>query len=156
MVKGFTSGVIKDYGVSDVFNMGASMAPAAADTIYQALMDFDKRPDDFDYIATGDLGAVGQQLLFSQLEQNHMDIHNVHMDCGMQIFDGEKLDTHAGGSGCACSALVLSSMILPRLESGEWKRVLFVPTGALLSQVTANEGRTIPAIAHGVWLESEA
>ena len=77
-----------------------------------------------------------------------------HMDCGMQIFDEESQDTHAGGSGCACSALMLSAVILPKLASGEWKRVLFVPTGALLSQVSANEGRTIPAIAHAVWLES--
>ena len=70
------------------------------------------------------------------------------------IFDEESQDTHAGGSGCACSALMLSAVILPKLASGEWKRVLFVPTGALLSQVSANEGRTIPAIAHAVWLES--
>ena len=145
-VRGFTTGVIKDYGVCDVFNMGASMAPAAADTVYQSL-------EDFDCIATGDLGAIGQQLLFNLLEQNHVDISKVHMDCGMEIYDEEKQDTHAGGSGCACSALVLCSMILPKLESGEWKRVLFVPTGALLSQVSANEGRTIPAIAHAVWLE---
>lgn len=155
LVKGFTTGVIKDYGVSDVFNMGASMAPAAADTIYQSLKDFHMEPGDFDCIATGDLGAVGQKLLFSLLEENHLDISRVHMDCGMQIFDEEKQDTHAGGSGCACSALVLSSMILPKLQTGEWSRVLFVPTGALLSQVSANEGRSIPAIAHAVWFEKE-
>lgn len=77
-----------------------------------------------------------------------------HMDCGMQIFDAGSQDTHAGGSGCACSALMLSAVILPKIASGEWKKVLFVPTGALLSQVSANEGRTIPAIAHAVWLES--
>lgn len=153
IVRGFTTGIIKDYGVSDVFNMGACMAPAAADTIYQALKDFSMKPEDFDCIATGDLGAVGQKLLFSLLEKNHMDISGNHIDCGMQIYDEEKQDTHAGGSGCACSAMVLSAMILPRLKSGEWKKVLFVPTGALLSQVSANEGRTIPSIAHAVWLE---
>ena len=109
---------------------------------------------DFDRIITGDLGAVGQKLLFELLDENHKDIKKNHMDCGMQIFDEESQDTHAGGSGCACSALMLSAVILPKLASGEWKRVLFVPTGALLSQVSANEGRTIPAIAHAVWLES--
>ena len=154
-IRGFTTGRVKDYGVSDVFNMGAGMAPAAADTIYQALEDFQMKPEDFDCIATGDLGAVGRDLLLGLLDKNNLDISRVHMDCGMQIYDDEKQDTHAGGSGPACSALVLSSMILPRLESGVWQRVLFVPTGALLSQVSANEGRTIPAIAHALWIEAD-
>ena len=153
-IRGITTGKIKDYGVQDPFNMGACMAPAAADTIYQSLVDFEREPKDFDRIITGDLGAVGQKLLFELLDENHKDIKKNHMDCGMQIFDEESQDTHAGGSGCACSALMLSAVILPKLASGEWKRVLFVPTGALLSQVSANEGRTIPAIAHAVWLES--
>lgn len=152
-VRGITTGHIKDYGIQDPFNMGASMAPAAADTIYQSLEDFQMEPKDFDAIVTGDLGAVGQKLLFSLLGENHMDISDNHLDCGMQIYNETQQDTHAGGSGCACSAVVLSAMILPKLAAGEWKRVLFVPTGALLSQVTANEGRTIPSIAHGVWLE---
>ena len=130
------------------------MAPAAADTIYQSFIDFEMESVDFDRIITGDLGAVGQKLLFELLDENHKDIKKNHMDCGMQIFDEESQDTHAGGSGCASSALMLSAVILPKLASGEWKRVLFVPTGALLSQVSANEGRTIPAIAHAVWLES--
>lgn len=151
-IRGFTTGKIKDYGVQDPFNMGASMAPAAADTIYQALEDFGKKPEDFDKIITGDLGTVGQKLLFSLLGDNHVNISGNHMDCGMEIYDEKKQDIHAGGSGCACSALVLSAMILPKLASGEWKNVLFVPTGALLSQVSANEGRTIPAIAHALWL----
>lgn len=153
VIRGITTGKIKDYGVQDPFNMGACMAPAAADTIYQSLEDFQMKASDFDYIITGDLGAVGQQLLFSLLGENGVDITANHIDCGMQIYDEEQQDTHAGGSGCACSAVVLSSMILPKLISGEWKRVLFVPTGALLSQVSSNEGRTIPSIAHGIWLE---
>ena len=153
-ITGVTVGKIVDYGLKDSQNMGACMAPAAADTIYQSLVDFEREPKDFDRIITGDLGAVGQKLLFELLDENHKDIKKNHMDCGMQIFDEESQDTHAGGSGCACSALMLSAVILPKLASGEWKRVLFVPTGALLSQVSANEGRTIPAIAHAVWLES--
>ena len=139
-IRGITTGKIKDYGVQDPFNMGACMAPAAADTIYQSLLDFEMKPEDFDQIITGDLGSVGQKLLFELLDENHKD-------AGSQ-------DTHAGGSGCACSALMLSAVLLPKIASGEWKKVLFVPTGALLSQVSANEGRTIPAIAHAVWLES--
>ena len=146
-IRGITTGKIKDYGVKDPFNMGACMAPAAADTIYQSLLDFEMEPADFDQIITGDLGAVGQPLLFELLDENRKDIQKNNMD-------EESQDTHAGGSGCACSALMLSAVILPKLASGEWKKVLFVPTGALLSQVSANEGRTIPAIAHAVWLES--
>ena len=88
------------------------------------------------------------------LKEKGYDVTAKLMDCGIEIYDKETQDTHAGGSGCACSALMLSAVILPKLASGEWKRVLFVPTGALLSQVSANEGRTIPAIAHAVWLES--
>lgn len=153
-IREITTGKIKDYGVQDPFNMGACMAPAAADTIYQSLLDFEMKPEDFDQIITGDLGSVGQKLLFELLDENHKDIKKNHMDCGMQIFDAGSQDTHAGGSGCACSALMLSAVILPKIASGEWKKVLFVPTGALLSQVSANEGRTIPAIAHAVWLES--
>ena len=153
-ISGVTIGKIVDYGLKDSQNMGACMAPAAADTIYKSFIDFEMESVDFDRIITGDLGAVGQKLLFELLDENHKDIKKNHMDCGMQIFDEESQDTHAGGSGCACSALMLSAVILPKLASGEWKRVLFVPTGALLSQVSANEGRTIPAIAHAVWLES--
>ena len=153
LIRGITTGKIKDYGVADPFNMGACMAPAAADTIDQSLEDFGMKADAFDRIVTGDLGAVGRQLLLSLLQENHVDIAENHMDCGMKIYDEKEQDTHAGGSGCACSAVVLSSLILPKIAAGEWKRVLFVPTGALLSQVTANEGRTIPSIAHAVWLE---
>ena len=153
VIRGVTTGKIKDYGVQDPFNMGACMAPAAADTIYQSLEDFQMEASAFDAIVTGDLGAVGQKLLFSLLEENGVDLSANHMDCGMQIYDETQQDTHAGGSGCACSALVLSAKILPRLASGEWKKVLFVPTGALLSQVSSNEGRSIPAIAHAVYLE---
>ena len=75
------------------------------------------------------------------------------MDCGVEIYDNQKQDTHAGGSGCGCSALVLGALILPNIQAGIWKRVLFVPTGALLSTVSFNEGQTIPGIAHGVILE---
>lgn len=129
------------------------MAPAAADTIFYNLMDFNRQPQDYDKIITGDLGYVGQTILFKLLEERGFDIRKQHMDCGIEIFDREAQDTHSGGSGCGCSAVTLSAMILPNIEKGNWKRVLFVPTGALLSTVSYNEGQTVPGIAHAVVVE---
>lgn len=153
VVSGVTFGKIMDYGVKDSMNMGACMAPAAADTIWQHLQDFHRKPEDYDKIITGDLGAVGQKLLFELLGEKDMDIQKQHMDCGMEIFDSEKQNTNAGGSGCGCAAVTLSAYILKKIEEGVWKRVLFLPTGALLSKTSFNEGQTIPGIAHGIVLE---
>jgi len=152
-ITGITSGKIVDYGIKDSFNMGCCMAPAAADTIYQNLRDFGRKPEDYDAIITGDLGKVGQMALFDLLEEKGVDITARHLDCGMLIYDGDRQHTESGGSGCGCAATVLSAYVLPRIESGEWKRVLFVPTGALLSKTSFNEGQTIPGIAHAVVLE---
>ncbi len=152
-ITGVTPGKIVDMGVKDNMNMGACMAPAACDTIYQNLMDFNRQPEDYDRIITGDLGYVGQEILIQLLKEKGFDISSQHMDCGIEIYDRENQDTHAGGSGCGCSAVVLAAMILPKLRKEVWKRVLFVPTGALLSKVSFNEGQTIPGIAHGVVLE---
>lgn len=153
VVEGATIGKIVDYGLKDSMNMGACMAPAAADTIYEHLVDFDKKPSDYDKIITGDLGSVGQKALWDMMREKGMDISRVHMDCGMEIYD-QSQDAHAGGSGCGCSAVVLSAYVLKQLEEGKWKRVLFVPTGALLSKTSFNEGQSIPGIAHGVELVS--
>lgn len=153
-VSGATFGRVTDYGIRDSMNMGACMAPAAADTIKLNLKDFGRKPEDYDKIITGDLGTVGQKLLFELLKEEGIDITKQHMDCGMEIFDSEKQDTNAGGSGCGCAAVTLSAYILKKIEEGVWKRVLFVPTGALLSKTSFNEGQTIPGIAHGVVLES--
>lgn len=153
MIEGATIGKIVDYGVKDSMNMGACMAPAAADTIKQNLEDFGRIPQDYDKIITGDLGMVGQKLLFDLLSEQGINIVKQHMDCGIEIYESEKQHTDAGGSGCGCSAVVLSAYILKKLEEGVWKRVLFVPTGALLSKTSYNEGQTIPGIAHGVVLE---
>ena len=152
-ITGVTPGKVVDYGVKDSMNMGACMAPAACDTMYQNLMDFNRQPDAYDKIITGDLGYVGQRILIDLLKEKGFDISGVHMDCGIEIFDRETQDTHAGGSGCGCSAVTLASMILPKIEKGSWKRVLFVPTGALLSTVSFNEGQSVPGIAHGVVIE---
>ena len=99
------------------------MAPAACDTIWQHLKDFGRQPEDYDRIITGDLGYVGQSILFDLMRKKDIDIKKMHMDCGMQIFDQSTQDTHAGGSGCGCAATTLSAYILPKIESGEWKRV---------------------------------
>ncbi|MDO4331441.1 MAG: stage V sporulation protein AD [Eubacteriales bacterium] len=153
VITGITPGKIVDFGLKDSMNMGACMAPAAADTIYRNLQDFGRKPEDYDRIITGDLGKVGQRALLDLLLEREIDIAKQHMDCGIEIFDGETQDTHAGGSGCGCAATVLSAYILKKIEEGIWKRVLFVPTGALLSKTSFNEGQNVPGIAHGVVLE---
>lgn len=152
-VSGITTGRIVDYGIQDSFNMGAAMAPAACDVIYNHLMDFERRPEDYDAIYTGDLGSVGQTILIDLMDKRGFDISKVHHDCGVEIYDAGTQDTHAGGSGCGCSAATLSAQILRRIREGEYSRVLFVPTGALLSTISFNEGRTVPGIAHAVVIE---
>ena len=152
-VSGITTGRIVDYGIQDSFNMGAAMAPAACDVIYNHLMDFERRPEDYDAIYTGDLGSVGQTILIDLMDKRGFDISKVHHDCGVEIYDAGTQDTHAGGSGCGCSAATLSAQILRRIREGEYSRVLFVPTGALLSAISFNEGKTVPGIEHAVVIE---
>ena len=152
-ISGITTGKIVDYGVKDSMNMGAAMAPAACNVIVQNLRDFERQPEDYDKIITGDLGYVGQQILFDLVLQQGYDIRKNHTDCGIEIYDQKTQDTHAGGSGCGCSAVTLAAYILPLLEQGIWRRVLFVPTGALLSPTSFNEGQSVPGIAHGIVLE---
>lgn len=152
-IAGVTVGKIVDYGLKDSQNMGACMAPAAMDTIVQNFEDFRRSEQDYDRIITGDLGYVGQSILFDLVRGKGYDIRKKHLDCGMTIYDQETQDTHAGGSGCGCAAVTLASFIIPKIEKGEWKRVLFVPTGALMSTVSFNEGASVPGIAHGIVLE---
>lgn len=152
-ITGITTGKIVDFGLKDSLNMGACMAPAACDTICTNLQDFSRQPEDYDKIITGDLGSVGQQILFDLLEKQGYDIQRQHLDCGMLIFDDAVQDTHAGGSGCGCSAAVFTAYVLPKIVSGEWKRVLFLPTGALMSKVSFAEGQTVPGIAQAVVVE---
>ena len=149
-------GKMIELGVKDANNMGAAMAMAALDTILQNFRDLGVDETHYDKIITGDLGSVGQTVLIDLLREKGIDIADRHMDCGIEIFDAEAQDTHAGGSGCGCSAVTLAAYILPKLESGEWKKVLFLPTGALLSKTSFNEGKSVPGIAHAVVLESPA
>ena len=125
-ITGATTGKIIDYGLKDNQNMGACMAPAAADTIRQHFEDFGTAPNDYDKIVTGDLGKVGQRVLLDLLQTSGIDLGERHMDCGIEIYDCKKQDTHAGGSGCGCSASVLSAFLLKQLSEKKWKRILFV------------------------------
>ena len=152
-ITGITTGKIVDYGIKDSMNMGAAMAPAAADVICRHLSDFGRTAADYDKIITGDLGSVGQEILWDLTRQSGYDISSVHEDCGIMIYDAKKQGTGAGGSGCGCSAVTLSAHYLKQVEEGKYKRILFVPTGALLSTVSFNEGMTVPGIAHAVVIE---
>lgn len=154
-VRAVCVGRVCDLGVTDMNNMGAAMAPAAADTIGRFFADTDSTPNHYDLIATGDLGQVGSDLCRQLLAQEGITLGDNYTDCGLLLFDRQRQDVHAGGSGCGCSASVLCAHILPRMERGELTRVLFCPTGALMSPTSAQQGQAIPAICHAVELVSE-
>jgi stage V sporulation protein AD len=148
-----TTGKVKDYGITDVNNMGVSMAPAAVDTIKQHFMDTGRKPSYYDIIATGDLGIIGRQFTEELLLEYKYDMSGHYIDCGEQIFDAKKQGTNAGGSGCGCSAVVATGYLYKNLLQGKFKKVLLVSTGALLSPTSALQGETIPGIAHAVSIE---
>lgn len=147
-ISSVTFGEIEDLNIKDANNMGAAMAPAAAGTLLNFFKDTETKPDDYDIIFTGDLGYVGTNLLYELLEREGIDIRCRHSDCGTMIFDREKQDVHAGGSGCGCSASVLCSYIMHRLEKGDFGNILFMSTGALMSPTSSFQGESIPGIAH--------
>ena len=148
-------GRVVDLGIADANNMGAAMAPAAADTLLSLFRDTQTGPADYDAIVTGDLGQVGHDLLMQLMREQRMPlIDEQYHDCGLLIFDREQQDVHAGGSGCGCSAAVLNGYFLPKLQSGELGRIIFMATGALMSTTSSQQGETIPGVAHAVVLES--
>ena len=149
-----TFGRVQDYAVHDINNMGAAMMPAAASTLLQYFAGTGTRPEDFDAILTGDLGQVGSDLLLQQMEREGVPLPN-HQDCGCLLYDLGSGNVQAGGSGAGCSASVLCAHVLPKLLHGEWRRVLFLSTGALMSQTTFLQGESIPGIAHCVELGCE-
>ena len=153
-VNAITVGKITDSGITDANNMGGAMAPAAARTILSYFSDTGRSVKDFDAIFTGDLGAVGSNLLYTLTEEQGLNIKDKHKDCGLMIYDRNTQDVHAGGSGCGCAASVLCAHILPKLSRNEYKNILFIPTGALMSPTACQQGETIPAIAHLVELSS--
>ena len=153
-VAAVTAGRIRDLGITDVNNMGAAMAPAAADTIKRFLSATKTAPDDYDLILTGDLGEVGSKLMKELLKRDGFIIKNNHRDCGLLIYDQKAQDVHAGGSGCGCSAVVLCSIILNKLKNNELKNILFMATGALMSPTSTQQGESIPSIAHLINIKS--
>ncbi len=154
-IKAVSFGVIEDKGIKDANNMGGAMAPAAATTIKNYFIDTNTTAEDFDVILTGDLGQIGSDVLVELLKRDGYDISKKHQDCGLLIYDRERQDVHAGGSGCGCSAVVLTSFILPSMRAGRIKRLLFIATGALLSPTSVQQGEAIPCIAHLLDIEGE-
>ena len=148
-----TPGRIVDAGIKDPNAMGSAMAPAALDTLCTHFSDTGRKPSDYDAIFTGDLGALGHDLLERQMVKQGYDMKLRYMDCGVLIYDLMTQDVNAGGSGCGCSASVLCGHILPCLEKGIWKRVLFAATGALMSPTSSQQGGSIPGICHALVLE---
>ncbi|WP_420795160.1 stage V sporulation protein AD [Desulforamulus ferrireducens] len=148
-----TIGKVIDFGQSDASDMGSAMAPAAAATLLQHLSDRQISPDCYSMIATGDLGKYGRELVVKLCEQQQVQLSSNYTDCGILIFD-ESQDTHAGGSGCGCSAVVTCGHLLPELEQGRLTSLLGIGTGALLSPCSSQQGETIPGIAHAVVIEA--
>lgn len=154
VISSVTIGRITDLGIKDPANMGAAMAPAACSTLIDFFKDTNTNPNDYDLILTGDLGEVGSKLLKDLTKREGISIDERHNDCGLMIYDKEKQDVHAGGSGCGCSAVVLCSTILNQLKSGKLNNVIFMATGALMSPTSSQQGESIPSIAHLVHLKS--
>lgn len=149
-----TVGRVVDYGVTDVNNMGAAMAPAASKVILAHLRDTGRKPEDYDLILTGDLGVLGSRILKDLLWESGTDAFANHDDCGAMIYARAE-DEFQGGSGAGCSAVVFGSYILREMAAGRLNRVLFVATGALLSTVSSGQGESIPCIAHAVAVEND-
>lgn len=150
----FTVGKIEDAGIKDAANMGAAMAPAAAESIFTHLKDTNRTPEDYDLILTGDLGTVGKSILVDLLKEKGCDIKYKHADCGCMVFDTVHRDVHAGGSGCGCGAITLCGYIMDMFRANKLKRILFVGTGALMSPTASLQGESIPSVAHGIVIEN--
>ncbi len=153
-IEAATTGKIIDKGIKDANNMGAAMAPAAVDTLLAHFKDTGRKPDYYDAIFSGDLGSVGKSIVIDLMAKEGYDLSNGYFDCGELIF-AESQDVHAGGSGCACSGLMLCAHILPKMKQKELKRVLFMPTGALMSPTAVQQGESIPGVAHALSLYVE-
>ncbi len=150
-----TMGRVVDMGVNDACNMGGAMAPAAIDTLETLFRDTHTMPQDYDLIVTGDLGTVGHSAVKELMTRDGFPMDDRYTDCGLLLFDRERQDMHAGGSGAGCSASVLCAYLLPGLKSRRWKRMIFAPTGALQSPTTVFQKETMPAVCHAVVLSAE-
>ena len=143
-----TFGTVVDSGIGDANNMGATMAPAAHETLRTHFQNTQTVPSDYDLIATGDLGEVGRKLLISLFARDGVTLGENYIDCGCEMFDIERQDMHSGASGCGCIATVFSGYIMNGIRSGRWKRVLMAGTGSLQSPLTVQQKETIPGICH--------
>ena len=153
-VQAFTLGRVVDMNIADANNMGAAMAPAAADTISRFLRDSGTKPTDYDMILTGDLGKIGTALLHQLLSNEGIDVSSVHRDAGVMMFDTKTQDVHAGGSGCGCIGSIFCSYIMGKLREGSLKNVLLCATGALMSTTSGQQGESIPGICHLLHIKS--
>lgn len=149
-----TPGRIVDAGIIDANNMGAAMAPAAYDTLRALFSDTRTSPADYDLIVTGDLGRLGHEVVADFFARDGVDMTKNYKDCGLLLYDLERQDMHMGGSGCGCSAAVLNGYLLRGMREGKWNRIVFAPTGALLSPTSAMQGESIPGVCHAVILEN--
>ena len=150
-----TVGAVVDYGIKDANNMGAAMAPAAYETLRAHFDDLQLSPSDYDLIVTGDLGSVGKEIMLDLFRRDGVGIGGVYNDCGVMIFDTEKQDVHAGGSGCGCGSVVLCGYLLRQMEKKKLRNVLFCGTGALMSPLSTQQGESIPAVCHAVSIGTE-
>ena len=148
-----TTGKIVDMGIKDANNMGAAMAPAALDTLITHFKETGRSPNYYDGIFTGDLGYVGKEIVIENALLKGYNIKNNFNDCGVLMFDKDTQDTHAGGSGCACSATVFSGYLFNQLKKNKMKKILLIPTGALTNSTTVQQGESIPGIAHAISIE---
>lgn len=148
-----TTGRVMDFGEKDANNMGAAMAPAAADTIIRHFKDTGFTPESYDLIITGDLGKIGRQLAVEIVQKNNYDIAPRFTDCGIEIFDLSRQDVHSGASGCGCSAVVFCGYLYKEMQKGNLNRILLISTGALMSPTSSQQGESIPGIAHAVTIE---
>ena len=154
-IVGCLPGKTIDHGITDINNMGAAMAPAAIDTLNCFFNETNTVPQDYDLIATGDLGFEGHRIVKEIMYEKGFDMGLNYQDCGLMIYDRKKQDMHSGGSGCGCSAVVFASHIYERMKQGELNNVLFLGTGALMSPTSIQQGLSIPGIAHLVHLKNE-
>ncbi len=150
---GATLGKVVDFGITDANNMGAAMAPAAADTLYTHFMNCSLKPRDYDLVVTGDLGAFGSRIFKDLMWEKGFDISERHVDCGELIYNIVE-DEFQGGSGAGCSAIVFNGYLYKKLCNKEYKRIILLATGALLSSVSSQQGESIPSIAHAAIFES--
>ena len=151
-----TCGKIVDKGITDANNMGAAMAPAAYDTLRAFFAETGTAPEDYDRVITGDLGELGHAIVRDFFARDGVDLGDAFADCGLLLYDRQKQDMHAGGSGCGCAASVFNGYILDQMRRGVWKKIVFAPTGALLSPTSSFQGESVPGICHALCVSAES